>query len=154
VRRLVTTAIIVAMATPAYAQLSPGSGAPATGAPATGSPGAASPQGGRPSITLGGEKKAMGKHPRRGDVPVHCQPEAARFAVIRTPKARPSSPMTPCCRAHDAWDGVGFRLRPPCEKQPLFRAETIENVGGPYALKALMLSRRTWAPGEAHPNIC
>jgi hypothetical protein len=58
VRRLVTTAIIVAMATPAYAQLSPGSGAPPTGAPATGSPGAASPQGGRPSITLGGEKKA------------------------------------------------------------------------------------------------
>ena len=57
-RRLVTTAIIVAMATPAYAQLSPGSGAPPTGAPATGSPGAASPQGGRPSITLGGEKKA------------------------------------------------------------------------------------------------
>ena len=58
VRNLVTTAIIVAMATPAYAQLSPGSGAPATGAPATGSPGAASPQGGRPSLTLGGEKKA------------------------------------------------------------------------------------------------
>jgi hypothetical protein len=58
VRSLVTTAIIVAMATPAYAQLSPGSGAPPTGAPATGSPGAASPQGGRPSITLGGEKKA------------------------------------------------------------------------------------------------
>jgi hypothetical protein len=56
VRSLVTTAIIVAMATPAYAQLSPGSGAPAT--PATGSPGAASPQGGRPSFTLGGDKKA------------------------------------------------------------------------------------------------
>jgi hypothetical protein len=56
VRSLVTTAIIVAMATPACAQLSPGSGAPAT--PATGSPGAASPQGGRPSLTLGGDKKA------------------------------------------------------------------------------------------------
>ena len=40
--------MIVAMAAPAYAQLSPGNGAPGSGAP----------QGAKPSITVGGDKKA------------------------------------------------------------------------------------------------
>jgi len=45
--------MIVAMAAPAYAQLSPGNGVPGNGVPGTGSP-----EGGRPSITVGGDKKA------------------------------------------------------------------------------------------------
>jgi len=49
VRSLLTTMMmIVAMAAPAYAQLSPGNGAPGSGAP----------QGAKPSITVGGDKKA------------------------------------------------------------------------------------------------
>jgi hypothetical protein len=46
VKSLVTTMVIVALATPAYAQLSPG-----------GSPGSTSSSG-KPSLTLGGDKKA------------------------------------------------------------------------------------------------
>jgi hypothetical protein len=46
VKSLVTTIVILALATPAYAQLSPG-----------GSPGSA-PSSGKPSLTLGGDKKA------------------------------------------------------------------------------------------------
>jgi hypothetical protein len=42
VRSLVTTMLIVAMAAPAYAQLAPGS----------------APEGAKPSITMGGDKKA------------------------------------------------------------------------------------------------
>jgi hypothetical protein len=45
--------MIVAMAAPAYAQLSPGNGVPGNGVPGSGSP-----EGGRPSITVGGDKKA------------------------------------------------------------------------------------------------
>jgi hypothetical protein len=47
VKSLVTTMMIVAMATPAYAQLTPG-----------GAPGSGSSQGSKPGITVGGDKKA------------------------------------------------------------------------------------------------
>ena len=43
-----TTMMIVALAAPAYAQLAPGGGSPGSGSPA----------GAKPSITLGGDKKA------------------------------------------------------------------------------------------------
>ena len=46
-KSLMTTIVIVALASPAYAQLSPG-----------GSPGGGASSSGRPSLTLGGEKKA------------------------------------------------------------------------------------------------
>jgi hypothetical protein len=52
-RSLATTMMLVAMAAPAYAQLSPGNGAPGNGSPGNGAP-----EGGRPSITVGGDKKA------------------------------------------------------------------------------------------------
>jgi hypothetical protein len=176
VRRLVTTAIIVAMATPAYAQLSPGSGAPPTGAPATGSPGAASPQGGRPSITLGGEKKAKTedeiKYERELD---ELTSRASTRSPIRRPRRtlgetsaawRRPSPLP--ARSGPVRNRGGFsqggRRRNPTPSQAWCarqhgvigeeglpfgagrRAEAIDNVGGPYALKALMLSRRTWTP--------
>src|SRR3981189_866496 len=48
VRSMVTMMVIAALATPAYAQLSPGGGSPGSGAPS----------GAKPSLTLGGEKKA------------------------------------------------------------------------------------------------
>ncbi len=46
-KSLVTTMVIVALSTPAYAQLSPG-----------GAPGGGASSSGRPSLTLGGDKKA------------------------------------------------------------------------------------------------
>jgi hypothetical protein len=45
--------VIVALATPAYAQLSPGGGSPGSS-----SPGSGAPSGAKPSLTVGGEKKA------------------------------------------------------------------------------------------------
>ena len=48
-----TTMMIVALATPAYAQLSPGGGSPGSS-----SPGSGAPSGAKPSLTVGGEKKA------------------------------------------------------------------------------------------------
>jgi hypothetical protein len=48
VRISLTTMMIVALAAPAYAQLAPGGGSPGSGSPA----------GAKPSITLGGDKKA------------------------------------------------------------------------------------------------
>jgi hypothetical protein len=50
VKSLVTTMVIVALATPAYAQLSTG-----------GAPGGGAPSGPRPSLTLGGDKNSKTK---------------------------------------------------------------------------------------------
>jgi hypothetical protein len=59
VRSLVTALIVVAMAAPACAQIATGSGVSGVGGSGNGSSGNSSPlQGGKPSITLGGEQKS------------------------------------------------------------------------------------------------
>jgi hypothetical protein len=100
------TMMIVAMATPAYAQLSPGNGAPATGAPATGSPGTASPQGGRPSITLGGEKTSKTADEIKYEQELD---QAYRSGISKIPDKKANA---------DPWGNIRGATSPSSQKRP------------------------------------
>jgi hypothetical protein len=91
----------VAMAAPAYAQLSPGNGAPGNGGPGNGSP-----EGGRPSITVGGDKKAKTddeiKYERQLD-------QAYKSGLSKIPDQKPKA---------DPWGNIRGAVTTPSQSNP------------------------------------
>ena len=96
VRSLATTMMLVAMAAPAYAQLSPGNGAPGNG----------SPEGGRPSLTVGGDKKIK----TEDDIKYERQlDQAYKSGLSKIPDQKPKA---------DPWGSIRGAATTPSQPNP------------------------------------